>query len=326
MAGQTPKITALVPSYNHARYLRQRIESILAQTYKNVELIVIDDCSPDNSDEVIQALLKEHAFTYIRNAQNSGTPFSAWERAAALAAGDYIWICESDDYADPGFLAEAVDKLAQTPQAVLFYCQSWVVDEDNQKVGHTESYFHDIWKETRWDSDFTAAGKDELAGFQVRGQTVPNMSSALIAKPAFQHACDPFLKRLKLTGDWLFVGYLMAQGAVAFSSKTLSHFRQHEVTSRVRVKSARSQAEFMLTKHLLFQKTGRPLREFAAVMKNDAIRFLHEPASAWEVLRALLDISPAKTLGLALALAASVAMDAQYLKKFYLRHQMVKQG
>ena len=47
-----PKVTALIPSYNHGRFLRQRIESVLRQAYKNIELIVIDDCSDDDSDAV----------------------------------------------------------------------------------------------------------------------------------------------------------------------------------------------------------------------------------------------------------------------------------
>jgi len=321
-----PKITALVPSYNHGGYLRQRIESILTQTYQNIELIVIDDCSADDSDAVIQELLKQHDFKYIRNERNSGTPFSAWERVATMATGDYIWICESDDYAAPEFLAVAVEKLKQTPGSVLFYCNSWIVDEAGEKVDHTESYFHDIWQESRWDSDFVSEGKGELGSFQVRGQTVPNMSSALIAAGAFREAYDPFLKKLKLTGDWLFIGCLMPLGAVVFTHAAMSHFRRHEVTSRVRVKSARSQAEFAITKYLLFQKTGRPLREFARLMKTDAIRFLYEPAGLLDVFKALLTISPTKTLGLVSALAISVAMDTEYLKKFYQRYQMVKKG
>jgi len=70
-----PLVTVLVPSYNHEPYIRERIESILAQSYPAVELIVIDDASQDDSDAVIRSLQKQHGFKYIRNAKNSGTPF-----------------------------------------------------------------------------------------------------------------------------------------------------------------------------------------------------------------------------------------------------------
>ncbi len=324
MSNQGPKVTALVPSYNHGRFLRQRIESILQQSYRNIELIVIDDCSSDDSDAVIRSLLAEHEFRYIRNERNSGTPFAAWGKAASLANGEYIWICESDDFAAPDFLETAVAKMAEHEDAVLFYCDSWIVDEDGQTIDHTDSYFHDIWRELRWDADFHSDGVGELGNYQLRGQTVPNMSSALITTAAFRRAYHPFLKKLKLTGDWLFIGWVMRCGSVVFCKKPMSHFRKHEQTARIRVKSAQSQAEFVLTKYLLFRAAGTPAREFAHVMRTDAVRFLYEPAGPLDVLKALFQVSIPKTLKCGALLAASLAMNGRYLKQFYQRYKLVK--
>jgi glycosyltransferase involved in cell wall biosynthesis len=299
---------------------------VLEQTYPNVELIVIDDCSKDNSHEVITSLLAHRQFTYIRNARNSGTPFSAWQRVVSLGTGDYIWICESDDYADPKFLEVTVDALRKNTGAVVAYCDSWIVDEKGEKVDHTDSYFHGIWRESRWDHDFVRAGRSELRDFQLRGQTVPNMSSALFTAPAFRKAYHPFLKRLKLTGDWLFIGWILQHGSVVFCKQPLNHFRRHEVTSRVRVKSARSQAEFVLTKYLLFRRSGRPWRDFASLMSTDAIRFLYEPDSLSDVLRALFKISTVKTLQCAALLTASLAANGHYVRRFFDRYALVKRG
>ena len=323
---QSPKVTALVPSYNHGSYLRQRIESIMLQSYRNIELIVIDDCSDDDSDAVIKSLQSEYEFRYIRNARNSGTPFAAWGVTASIATGEYIWICESDDFAAPDFLATAVEKMLEHKDAVLFYCNSWIVDTTGTRIDHTDSYFHDIWRELRWDADFCSDGVAELRNFQLRGQTVPNMSSSLIASHAFRQAYHPFLKKLKLTGDWLFIGWVMRYGSVVFSNKPLSHFRKHEVTSRVRVKAARSQAEFVLTKYLLFRETGKPVKDFAQVMSTDAVRFLYEPAGWLDVVKALFQVSVATTLKFGVLLAASVAMNKQYLKRFYDRYKSVKEA
>lgn len=321
---RSPRVTALVPSFNHGRYLRQRIESIVNQTYKNVELIVIDDRSEDNSDEVITSLQAEHQFTYIRNARNSGTPFAAWGKVLSMATGEYIWVCESDDFAEPKFLETAVAALTAAQGSVLFYCNSHVVDDAGQRVDNTISYFHDIWKETRWDAAFAADGPQELVQFQLRGQIVPNMSSAVISTAAFRNAYRPFLKRLKLTGDWLFVGDVLAQGRVVYNPDSLSNFRRHEVTSRVRVKSARSQAEFILTKYLLFRDAGRPVKEFVPLMANDAIRFLYEPASFKEVLSALLRVSWLTTFKCAALLGMSVLLNREYPTKFFERYERVK--
>ena len=321
-----PKVTVLVPSYNHGGYLRKRIESIMAQTYRNFELIVIDDCSIDDSAAIIASLQKTYGFRHMVNKKNSGTPFAAWEYIISVANGDYIWICESDDYANPDFLDCAVEAITNVPDAVVAYCDSWIIDENGHPVDHTDAYFHDIWRETRWDKSFVQNGEEELNHFQLRGQTVPNMSSMLISITAFKKAFNPLMKKFKLTGDWLFVGLLMKHGAVVYFKKTLNYYRRHGETARVRVKSARSQAEFILTKYILFLETKRPVSDFASVMSADAVRFLYEPAGFLEVLMTMLKISFLHTLGSAKCLAASLLLNRDYLIKFFNRRQFIKKG
>ncbi len=315
-----PLVSILVPSYNHGRYIAERIESIMAQSFDDFELIVIDDCSIDDSDKILKKLQQKFGFTYIRNSRNSGTPFAAWERIGTMARGRYIWICESDDVAEPDFLATAVSRMRANPEAVAFYSNSYVINDQGEIIGHTASYFRDVWKEARWDQDFTASGKDEIVQFQIRGQVVPNMSSALFSVDAFRRAITPFLKSLRLTGDWLFVGMAFEHGDVEFCHRPLSRFRKHEETSRVRVQSARSQAEFILTKYHLFQRSGLPVENFAPVMSSDVVRFLYEPASWKAVVSSLFRIAPLATFGCALKLANSVIREPTYWKKFKERY------
>jgi glycosyltransferase involved in cell wall biosynthesis len=319
-----PLVTIIVPSYNHGRYLRERVSSIFGQTYGNFELIIIDDCSQDESNEVICELQAEYDFTYIRNSDNSGTPFSAWERICSLARGEYIWVCESDDVAESNFLEVAIQRLQRNPRAVLFYSNSLVINESSDVIGSTEMYFRDIWQDVRWKQDFTADGLVELLHFQIRGQTVPNMSSALIKAEAFKLAFVPFLKRLRLTGDWLFIGAVLRYGDVEFSHAPLSRFRKHEVTSRARVKSARSQAEFILTKYLLFRGSRLPISELAPLMGSDVVRFLYESARWWEVVKSMLQISRLDTLRFGVLLLVSMAKHPTYLEKFKERYKHAK--
>jgi radical SAM superfamily enzyme YgiQ (UPF0313 family) len=312
-----PKVTVVVPTYNHGKFLGQRLESIFGQTYKNIELIVIDDCSTDGTDEMIRSYLQKYSFRHIRNERNSGTPFAAWETAASLAAGKYIWICEADDYAEPSFLEDAVSSMEKDPAAVLFYCASWVINEDGKTIDHSDTYFHDTWKQLRWDRDFINKGTAEMADFQLYGQTVPNMSSALISTEDFRKAYDPLLKKFKLTGDWLFVGWLMLYGDVIYHKKTLNYFRKHEVTSRVRVRSARSQAEYIMTKYLIFLKTGKALRELANVLESDFDRFSSESDSALDVLKALFHMSILRTLSIIATLAISVLLNNKLINMIF---------
>jgi glycosyltransferase involved in cell wall biosynthesis len=317
---KSPMVSVLVPSYNHGAYIRERIDSILTQTYQDFELIVIDDRSSDNSDAIITELQNQHGFKYVKNEFNSGSPFSAWERICQLAKGEYIWICESDDVADPRFLQSAIDSFSNSPKAVLFYSNSHVINERSEIISHTDRYFHDVWKETRWDSSFSSAGLSELALFQVRGQIVPNMSSALIKTAAFKLAFSNYLRRFKLTGDWLFIGEVLRHGDALFEYQALSYFRKHPVTARAQVKSAQSQAEFMLTKYRLFKLSGLKVSQFATVMGSDVVRFLYEPDSWATVLSKLVRLSWWNTIKMFSLMFLSLIFNRSYLSKFKGRY------
>lgn len=318
-SADAPTVTAIVPSYNHAGYIEQRIRSILEQNHPNIELVVIDDASTDGSDAVIRRLRDQYGFTYIRRERNSGTPFSAWAYAAETAGGDFIWICESDDFAAPDFAATAVERLAQDPSAALYYCNSHVVNEEGRIVGSTADYFRDTWREPRWERSFAADGKAELRDFQTRGMIVPNMSSALIRRAAFRAAWNADLMAFRLTGDWLFIGRVLRHGRAIFDVQPRSHFRKHADTARERVNSARSQAEFVITKYRLHRLAGKRARDLAVTLKADATRFIYEPASAWQVLRAMAGVSLSDTVRLGAGLGWSMLFHRGYWAKFRQR-------
>ena len=106
------KVSVIVPNYNHAAFLHDRISSILNQSYQNFELIILDDCSTDNSLAIIEQFKEEKAVSHvILNTKNSGSTFKQWEKGLNLAKGEYIWIAESDDFADRQFLERAVEIL-----------------------------------------------------------------------------------------------------------------------------------------------------------------------------------------------------------------------
>ena len=99
-----PTVSVIVPNYNHARFLPQRIESILRQTYQDFELILLDDCSTDDSRAVLSQYASEPRVRIQFNEVNSGSTFRQWNKGVRLARGKYVWIAESDDYADERLL------------------------------------------------------------------------------------------------------------------------------------------------------------------------------------------------------------------------------
>ncbi len=94
---ELPLVSVVIPSYNHARYVGKAIESVLSQTYPNIELIVVDDGSKDDSREVIKNLADRHGFQTILNEANRGQSH-AFNSALALARGDFISLLPSDDW------------------------------------------------------------------------------------------------------------------------------------------------------------------------------------------------------------------------------------
>lgn len=124
-------LTVIIPSYNHGYFLKQRIDSVLNQIFQDFELIILDDCSTDNSKEIIEMYRGNEKITQIiYNDANSGSTFLQWKKGIELAKGEYKWIAESDDYSHPQFL-ETVLKNFSEKRCSVVYCQSDRVDENN---------------------------------------------------------------------------------------------------------------------------------------------------------------------------------------------------
>lgn len=119
----TPLVSVIVPNYNHARFLDERMESILGQTFQNFEVIILDDLSTDNSREVIEKYRNDpHVSQIVYNEQNSGSPFKQWNKGFRLAKGKLVWIAESDDSCEPTMLERLVRCFEQHPDLSYAFC------------------------------------------------------------------------------------------------------------------------------------------------------------------------------------------------------------
>ena len=115
------------------QFLYQRIYSILYQKEKISELIILDDCSSDNSRELIDEIV-EKTKDYINikkvyNEENSGTAFKQWEKGFKEATGDYVWVAEADDYSDRNFLKNVLKPLKKDEDIVISYCDTAFIDK-----------------------------------------------------------------------------------------------------------------------------------------------------------------------------------------------------
>jgi glycosyltransferase involved in cell wall biosynthesis len=221
-----PTVSVVIPNYNHARYLRKRIDSVLTQTYQDFEVIVLDDCSTDDSRTIIGEYANDPRVRIELNEKNSGSTFKQWNRGVGLARGKYVWIAESDDYADARLLSRLVPILERQPEVALAYCRSWLVMDDNTKCGYFDTYLDGVDR-LRWTADFVADGIEECRNFFVLYNTVPNASAAVFRKSAFegQGRAD---ERLRICGDYKLWAGMALSGSIAFVAEPLNFFRRHD--------------------------------------------------------------------------------------------------
>jgi glycosyltransferase involved in cell wall biosynthesis len=126
-----PLVTMIVLSYNQSRFVPETLESVKAQTYKATQLIIVDDCSPDNSVATIDTWLNENGIqcTFIRHEKNQGICKSLND-ALAIATGKYISMVGSDDIWLPAKIAQQVEILESQPDHVgILYSDAFQMDE-----------------------------------------------------------------------------------------------------------------------------------------------------------------------------------------------------
>ena len=136
---KSPLVSIVVPSYNHASFIEKCIECIINQDYDNYELIVIDDGSTDNSDEMLSRLHKKYGF-YLEFNKNQGLAKTLNRGFKEIAKGKYFAICASDDYWLPNKLTLQVEFLETNPDYAMVFGKAIVIDEnDNTMEERTES-------------------------------------------------------------------------------------------------------------------------------------------------------------------------------------------
>lgn len=125
-----PLVTVVTPCYNAAKYLPETIESVISQTYKNWEMIIVDDCSKDNSAEVVnQYHLKDPRVKYAKTPHNTGSPAIPRNIGIEMASGKYIALLDSDDIWYPNKLEEQV-KYMEENNACITYTNGNMMDEN----------------------------------------------------------------------------------------------------------------------------------------------------------------------------------------------------
>lgn len=225
-----PKVSVIVPNYNHARYLCRRLESVVCQQFQDSEIIILDDGSTDSSRKILQRYEYQSRCRLFFNEANGGSVTAQWQKGLNEARGEFVWFAESDDYASPHFLERLVPILDQNPSLGMVYCQSYLVDLENQIQGDASGWTDDL-DPHRWRNDFTNKGRDEIERFLSKKNTIPNASAVLIRASVLREM-GTLISPYHLCGDWELWIKVLLRSDIAFVAEKLNYWRQRSSNVR----------------------------------------------------------------------------------------------
>lgn len=228
---RTPKVSVVVPNYNYAHYLGERLGSIANQSLPVYEIIVLDDASKDDSVEVLRELQSSLPvpLRLAPSRRNSGSVFRQWLKGVELARGDLVWIAEADDLSDPDFLATVVPAF-DDDSIVMSYSQSRQIDENGGVLADDYlAYVADVGAD-RWRQPFVATLQDELDhGLGVKN-TIPNVSAVVFQREALLRTLREGIEQIcsyRIAGDWMAYLSVLEKGRLAFNPASVNHHRRH---------------------------------------------------------------------------------------------------
>jgi len=227
VAGKKPAVSVIVPNYNHARYLRERLDSIFDQTFRDFEVILLDDASTDGSLEILERYAKREGARLIVNGVNSGSPFSQWLKGIDEANSEIVWIAESDDACDSHFLEKLLPAF-RDEKVNLAYCNSHIIDETGNIVGDylKTDYLRSI-SETKWTSDYCIPAEQEISEALGIKNTILSASSVLFRVPSISPEMRRQLEGMHIAGDWMMALLAIEKGYICYVSDKLNYHRRH---------------------------------------------------------------------------------------------------
>ncbi|MCI5741244.1 MAG: glycosyltransferase [Lachnospiraceae bacterium] len=133
-----PLVSVCIPAYNNAGYIKDTILSVLGQTYQNIELVVVDDCSTDNTVEVLESIEDDRLKIY-KNEKNLGM-VGNWNRCLELVTGEYVKLICADDLIEKDAIEKEAKAMYRHPSVNLVESDTKLVDINGKKTGEFHRY------------------------------------------------------------------------------------------------------------------------------------------------------------------------------------------
>ena len=237
-------------SHNYAHHLALRLGSVFGQTQPLEEVLLLDDASTDDSVAVAAQTASEwrRVVRMDVQAENSGSVFRQWQRAAELARGDYLWIAEADDAANPNMLARLADLLARHDNLDLVFCDSRAIDATGAEVMPS---YQEYYRQNGIDcllQDGVFAAREFLENALSVRNAILNASAVIFRTDALRAAmarCSAELDSWRVAGDWRVYVEILRQSPrqIGYLASPLNVHRRHaaSVTAKLTAEQMRGE-------------------------------------------------------------------------------------
>jgi glycosyltransferase involved in cell wall biosynthesis len=222
------KVSLVVASFNHATFLTSRIDSLLLQTYSDIDILVIDDKSTDNSIEVLRRYDLNPKIKLLQRELNGGWVVVS-NQGLELTSGEFVLFANCDDECEPLLVERLVSALRLNPSAGVAFSRSLLIDENSNIIGD-DFLIREASFLKRCAEDSLLSG-EEMAKFLLHSCVIPNLSAALFRRECLVKIGN-FSSEYKVCSDWDLFFRMAERYDFAYVSDPLNRFRQHSKTIR----------------------------------------------------------------------------------------------
>ena len=212
------KVSVIIPVYNVERFIVRCACTLFQQTLKSIEFIFVDDCSPDNSIEILKGIIdkfpsRKLSTKIIRHKTNKGLP-AARNTGLQIANGEYIYHCDSDDYVEPTMLETLYNKAMKT-EADLVWCDWYLSFQRNERYMHQPTY---------------ETAKEALKGM-LSGMMKYNVWNKLIKRSIYENHNIRFPEGHAMGEDMTMIRLAACVNTVAYVSQAFYHYIRINTTA-----------------------------------------------------------------------------------------------
>jgi glycosyltransferase involved in cell wall biosynthesis len=227
------KISVLITSYNHERYIRACVDSALNQTYDDLEVIVIDDSSTDRSPEILRSY-GDKIRLFVNN-PNIGT-YPSLNRALEAATGKYVAVLNSDDLWKPEKLERQIELLESEQDMAFCHTYGWFIDENDLEISGAPMGFAFPRTETGQILHTFVANNSAIA-------------SSVVMRTEFANRVGGFDGSFRNLGDWDMWLRLAETGKVGFVDEKLTLYRVHGANTIYATETTRQEEQIIRERH-----------------------------------------------------------------------------